>query len=411
MVGEIPTQRGRKKQGRHPERALSAAFVRTVTEPGRYGDGHGLALLVTPTGARCWVQRLTIAGRRRDLGLGGYPVVTLAQAREKALANKRLAREGGDPLAEKRRKVVPTFAEAAAQVIALHRPGWRNAKHAAQWESTLRQYVFPRLGDRLVHTITTADVLAVLSPIWHEKAETARRIRQRIGAVMKWAVAHGFRADNPAGDMLSQALSRQAHVKQHMRALPHREVSAAIHTVQNSQANPMTKLAFEFSVLTAARLGEVRFATWAEIDLKAQVWTVPAERMKAQREHRVPLSARAVAILREAQAMTDGSGLVFPSPMGKPFSDMTLSKLLRELAIPAVPHGFRSNFRDWAQECTNAPRAVMEAALAHTVQDKVEAAYARSDLFERRRTLMDQWAAYLTEERGTVVPLVQRERR
>ena len=228
---------------------------------------------------------------------------------------------------------------------------------------------------------------------------------------MKWAVASGFRKDNPAGDMLSQALGRQAHVKQHMPALPHRDVSAAIHTVQDSQANLITKLTFEFSILTEARLGEVRFATWEEMDVKAQVWTVPAARMKAKREHRVPLSARAVQILREAQAMADGSGLVFPSPMGKPFSDMTLSKLLRELAIPAVPHGFRSSFRDWAQECTNAPRAVMEAALAHTVQDKVEAAYARSDLFERRRTLMDKWAAYLSQTSDKVMPLVRRERR
>ena len=228
---------------------------------------------------------------------------------------------------------------------------------------------------------------------------------------MKWTVASGFRTDNLAGDMLSQALGRQTDVTQHMQALPHREVTAAIYAVQDFHAGIVTKLAFEFSILTAARLGEVRFATWEEIDLKAQVWTVPAERMKAKREHRVPLSARAVAILREAQTRADGSGLVFPSPMGKPFSDMTLSKLLRELAIPAVPHGFRSSFRDWAQECTNAPRAVMEAALAHTVADKVEAAYARSDLFERRRTLMDQWAAYLNQTNDKVVPLVRRGRR
>ena len=408
MAEETHPKRGRKKQGRHPERALSAAFVRTVTKPGRYLDGLGLSLLVTPTGGRCWIQRLTIAGRVRELGLGGYPVVTLAQAREKALANKRLAHQGGDPLAEKRKKAVPTFAEAADQVLALHRTGWRNAKHAAQWETTLRQYAFPLLGDRLVHTITVADVLAVLAPIWHKKAETARRVRQRIGAVMKWAVAQEFRVDNPAGDTLGQALGRQADVTQHMRALPHREVAGAIHAVQDSQAGLSTKLAFAFLVLTAARSGEVRLATWEEIDLDAAVWTVPAERMKAQREHRVPLSERAVQVLTEAQALTDGSGLLFPSPTGKPLSNMTLSKLLKDLDIPAVPHGFRSSFRDWAQECTNAPRAVMEAALAHANPDKVEAAYARSDLFERRRVLMDQWAGYLTQERGTVVPLVRR---
>lgn len=401
-------QRGRKKQGRHPERALSAAFVRTVTKPGLYLDGLGLSLLVTPTGARCWTQRLTIGGRRRELGLGGYPVVTLAQARDQALANKRLVREGGDPLAEKRKTKTPTFAEAAAKVIEYHRPSWLNPKHAAQWETTLGQYVFPRLGDQLVHTITTADVLAVLAPIWHEKPETARRVRQRIGAVMKWAVAQGYRAANPAGDILSQALGRQKDVTQHRQALPHREVADAIHTVRGSQAHKSAKLAFEFLVLTAARPGEVRLATWKEIDLEAQVWTVPAERMKAKREHRVPLSAHAVDILCEAQALADDSGLVFPSPRGKPLGDRALWQLLKGLEIAAVPHGFRSSFRDWAQECTNAPRAVMEAALAHTNPDKTEAAYARSDLFERRRTLMEQWAAYLSQANDKVVPLVRR---
>ena len=225
---------------------------------------------------------------------------------------------------------------------------------------------------------------------------------------MKWAVAHGFRTDNPAGDMLSQALGRQADVTQHMRALPHREVATAIHTVQDSQAGMSTKLAFEFLILTAARSGEVRLATWEEMNLEAQVWTVSAERMKAKREHRVPLSARAVDILREVQVLADESGLVFPSPTGKPLNDMTLSKLLKNLKIPAVPHGFRSSFRDWAQECTNAPRAVMEAALAHTIPDKTEAAYARSDLFERRLRLMGQWAAYLGQVGDKVVPLVRR---
>ena len=224
---------------------------------------------------------------------------------------------------------------------------------------------------------------------------------------MKWAVAQGYRTDNPAGDMLGQALGRQAGVTQNMQALPHREVSAAIHAVQDSHAGISTKLVFEFLVLTAARSGEARLATWKEIDLEAQVWTVPAGRMKAKREHRVPLSARAVDILREAHALADDSGLVFPSSRGKPLSDKTLWQLLKGLEIAAVPHGFRSSFRDWAQEHTRASRAVMEAALAHTNPDKTEAAYARSDLFEHRRTLMDKWAAYLTEERGTVVPLMR----
>ena len=239
-------------------------------------------------------------------------------------------------------------------------------------------------------------LLAWLTPIWHDKPETARRVRQRIGAVMKWAVAMGYRSDNPAGDALGQALGRQQAVVQHMRALPHGAVADALAIVRVSQASVTTKRAFEFLVLTAARSGEVRLATWDEMDLDAGVWTIPAARMKAKRDHRVPLSRRALAILHDVQRLSDGTGLVFPNPRGKPLSDATLSQLIKELGIAAVPHGFRSSFRDWAAEQTSTPREVVEAALAHTVQNPTEAAYARSDLFERRRRLMDDWAAYLT---------------
>ena len=216
---------------------------------------------------------------------------------------------------------------------------------------------------------------------------------------MKWAVAMGLRPDNPAGDVLDQALGRHRVVVQHMRALPHSEVAGAIEAVRTSAAALATRLAFEFMVLTACRSGEVRLAGWDEIDLEAGEWTIPGERMKAQRPHRVPLSGRAVEILGEARTLGDGGGLVFPSSEGRPLSGSTLSTLLRGLRIAAVPHGFRSSFRDWCGECSNAPREVAEAALAHVVRDKVEAAYARSDLFERRRVLMDDWAAYLAGER------------
>ena len=245
--------------------------------------------------------------------------------------------------------------------------------------------------------------LAILTPIWHDKPETARRVRQRIGAVMKWAVAMGYRPDNPAGDALGQALGRQQTVVQHMRALPHSAVADALTAVRASQASVTTKRAFEFLVLTVARSGEVRLATWDEMDLAAGVWIIPAARMKAKREHRIPLSGRALAILFDARRLSDGTGLVFRSPRGKPLSDMTLSKLIKELGIAAVPHGFRSSFRDWAAEQTNTPREVVEAALAHTVRNSTEAAYARSDLFERRRRLMDDWAAYLRGARGHLI--------
>ena len=401
------TKQGPKKKpkGKHPDKALSAAFIRSVDRAGRYCDGNGLYLHVDPSGARRWVQRLQIHGKGRSLGLGGYPLVSLAEAREQAFANRKVARSGGDPLAARHQvQGVPDFAKATAKLIELHRPGWRNAKHAAQWERTLSTYAFPLLGGRPVSRITTADVLAVLTPIWHSKPETARRVRQRVGAVMKWAVAQGYRGDNPAGEALGQALPKHSHVKRHMAALPHGEVAGAIRAVQGSNASKVVKLAFEFLVLTAARSGEVRLATWDEIDLKKQEWTIPAERMKGKRSHRVPLSGRAMEILNEARALSDGNGWIFPSGTGRALSDSTLSKLLRELGIQAVPHGFRSSFRDWGQENTNHPRTVMEAALAHTVRDKTEAAYARSDLFDRRRKLMDQWERYLNAERGEVIP-------
>ena len=387
-----------KHRGRRPHNALSAAFVRSA-KPGYYCDGNGLYLRVDRSGARRWEQRLRIQGRNRTLGLGGCQLVSLAEAREKAFMNRKIARSGGDPRTERHKvRDMPTFAEAAARVLEQLRPGWRSPRHAQDWVSSLRVYAFPQLGHRPVGEITTADVLAVLTPIWHDKQVTARRVRQRIGAVMKWAVAMGLRPDNPASDVLGQALGRQRAVVRHMRALPHSKVAGAIETVRKSHAYPATKLAFEFLVLTAARSGEVRLAHWDEIDLEAREWTVPAERTKAHRPHRVPLSGRAVEILSEARTLGGGSGLVFPSPEGRASAHSRLSTLLRDLGIAAVPHGFRSSFRDWCGECSNAPREVAEAALAHAVGNKVEAAYARSDLFERRRVLMDNWATYLSKE-------------
>ncbi|MDD9993200.1 MAG: integrase arm-type DNA-binding domain-containing protein [Rhodospirillales bacterium] len=402
---------GRKPTGKHPEKRLSPTFVRKTSKPGRYYDGNGLFLKVDPSGAKRWGQRLVIHGRQRTLGLGGCALVSLAEAREAALENRKIARAGGDPLAQRRRTTaIPTFEAAAATVIDLHRHGWRNEKHAAQWGATLRGYAFPRLGQRSVADITTADVMAVLMPIWSEKPETARRVRQRISTVMKWAVAQGYRADNPAGDAIGAALSKHSgKTKRHHRALPHGEVAAAIETVRKSNAGRSVKLALEYLVLTAGRSGEVRLATWDEVDREAAIWTVPPSRMKAGREHRVPLSGRALEILDEAQALVDESNLIFPGTRpGKPLSDMTLSKLMRDLDLDGVPHGFRSSFRDWASELTNAPRDVMEAALAHTVRDKTEAAYNRSDQFERHRTLMNQWASYLDGAAGTVVPMAPR---
>ena len=389
-----------KPKGRHPQKALSAAFVRSAP-PGRHADGNGLYLFVQPSGTRSWIQRLLVRGRRRELGLGSLALVPLAEAREKALVNRKLARQGGDPLAEKRRsQAVPTFAEAAMRVLEQKRAGWRNPRHPREWISSLRRLAFPRIGKVPVSEVTSADVLEILTPIWHQQAPTARRVRQRLRAVLEWAVAMEFRMDNPC-DRIGPVLGPQQDVTEHMQALPHREVAAVIRTVRTSVAVPAGRLAFEFLVLTAARWGEVRWAGWEEIDRDGRVWTVPARRAKTNRRHRVPLCGRALEILEAAQVLEEGAGpLVFTHGGGKPLHDSQLRRLLRELGIAAVPHGFRSTFRDWAGEETNHPREVIEAALAHVVRNRVEAAYARSDLFERRRRLMDDWARYLDQGIG-----------
>lgn len=391
---------GRLKKGRHPEKALSAAFVRNAP-PGKHFDGQGLFLKVDPSGARRWVQRINVRGKRTEIGIGPASLVSLSEAREAALENRKLARAGGDPLRAKHEaQAVLTFEEAARKVYELHRPTWRNEKHAAQFISTLESYTFPRIGKIAVSEVTTADVLAVLTPIWLQKPETARRVRQRIGTVLKWAVARGWRQDNPA-DAISEALPKHDRRQQHRKSLPYGEVGACIEAVQASGASLSTKLAFELLVLTASRSGEVRGAHWEEVDLDKAEWIIPPERMKAKRAHRIPLVPRAVAILRNAKALDDGSGLIFTGARyGKPLSDMTLSKLVKELGFDTHIHGFRTSFKTWCQERTNFAREVSEMALAHTIKDKAEAAYARSDLFDKRRTLMERWAGFISQDSG-----------
>ncbi len=395
----IQRRRGKPK-GRHPHNRLSAAFVRSAP-PGRHCDGNGLYLYVKKTGTRSWIQRLVVRGRKREIGLGSVVLVSLAEAREQALANRKLARAGGDPLAEKRRSHgVPTFAEAAGRVIEQKRAGWRSPKTAKLWIRKLEMYVFPRLGNLPVSEITSGDVLETLSPIWHARPKVARAVRLRIRAVLEWAVAMDWRTDNPC-DRLLPVLGPQHDVVTHRRALPHGEVAAAIAKVRAAKPGKVDTLAFEFLVLTAARGGEVREAVWSEIDQDAGVWTIPASRMKSGREHRVPLSGRALKILEAARKLRNGeSPIVFVNERGKPLTRKRPGRLLQSCGISAVPHGFRSSFRDWTAERTDHPREVVEAALAHVVQNKVEAAYLRTDLFERRRWLMEDWAEYLAGQRA-----------
>jgi integrase len=389
---------GIKPTGRHLDKRLSAATVRAIKTPGLHGDGNGLYLKIDTSGAKRWVQRLMIEGKRRDIGLGSASLVGLAEAREKALENRRLARAGGDPLAAKKRSAeVLTFKAAAEKVHELSKPTWRNDKHGDQWINTLKTYAFPAFGSKRIDTVTGADVLAALSAIWSSHPETARRVKQRIGTVFKWAMANGWRTDNPA-ETISKALPKHDRSKvKHREALPYDAVGAAIAAVRASEAGTSTKLAFEFLVLTATRSGETRKATWSEFDLDKAIWTIPAARMKAKKPHRVPLPPRCMVILEGAKKLKrEEDDLVFPGTKDqKPLSDMTLSKLMKDLGIAAVPHGFRSSFKDWTSDATSHPREVSEFALAHVINDKAEAAYARSDLFEKRRSLMNDWAAYL----------------
>ena len=376
---------------------LTNKLVRAINEPGFYGDGNTLFLRVAPGGSKQWVQRLTVHGRRRNIGLGGVNWVTLAEAREAALDNRRVARRGGDPLAAKRKAKAPRFRDAAQSTWESLRPRWRNEKVAANWLQQLERYAMKQLGDMPVNSIGREDVLAVLKPIWGKKQETARRVRRYIRTTLEWCQAHGYVETNVAGDAINGALPRMAAVKKHYEALPYGEISGVLKAVESSGASTVVRLAFQFLIYTAARSGEIRGAAWSEIDVERRVWKIPGERMKAGAEHRVPLSGPAIDIIKRAKGLNDSSELVFPSPVrrNRPMSDATLAKILRATGLvgKATVHGFRSSFRDWCAD-TGKPRELAEAALAHTVGG-VEGAYFRSDLFERRRELMESWSMYL----------------
>ena len=334
-----------------------------------------------------------------DIGLGGFPAVSLAQARKLSADIRTDVAEGYDPIVEKRKLQMPTLKEAAYIVHGENKPSWRNKKHAAGWIRTLELYAFPLIGNKPIDRIKRADVLAVLKPIWSTRPETARRVRQRLRTIFHWAMAYDFIEVNPAGEVINGALPSMPKVKEHFRAIPYREVRSALEAIESSHASLAARLCFRFLILTATRSGEARGACWSEIDLQGREWRIPSQRMKAGLEHRIPLSSQAVKLLNEASVLRDETDLVFPSPLrrGGQLSDMTLMKVLRSLGLAdrATVHGFRSSFKDWTQEQTDTPWAVSEAALAHTRGNSTEQAYARSDLFERRRDLMQKWADYV----------------
>lgn len=379
---------------------LSDVYVKsTKLKAGRHSDGSGLYLNVAKGGSKSWVFVWIRDGRKREMGCGSFPAVSLAKARSKAVGFRESVADGRDPIAERDREAEPTFGEAADKFLASMEKGWRNEKHRAQWAMTLEVYCQPMRAKR-VSEIGTDDVLGVLTPIWHEKAETASRLRGRIERVLDFARAKGWRqGENPAlwrGHLKSVLPARQKLQRGHHAAMAYGDVPAYVVRLQAAEA--MAARGLEFLILTAARSGEALEATWAEFDLDAAVWTVPAQRMKAGKEHRVPLSGRALAIVKALHEARINDYLFPGERKNRPLSNMAFHMLMRRMKVDQfTPHGFRSAFRDWAGDETTFAREVAEAALAHEVGNRVELAYRRSDALEKRRKLMDAWARYCTE--------------
>ena len=405
-----------------PKKALelSAVQVKRLTKQGLHAVGGvaGLQLQVKQTGARSWILRTQVGARRRDIGLGGYPDVPLATARERAREAREQIRQGIDPvearqatraalIAEQAKKL--TFSEAAAQCHSTKTPEFRNVKHASDWINSLTRYADPLIGKIPVAQVELAHVVKVLKPIWLTKTETATRVRQRIESVLAWATVSGYRiGDNPARwkGNLEHALAKPSKVRKrtHFAALPWQEMGAFI--VELRKREGIDARALEYLILTAARSGEVRLATWDEIDFDSKIWTVPADRMKAGKAHRVPLSEPAILLL-EILPRFEGSLFVFTSPRGGSMSDMSISSVCRRMKVHAVPHGFRSSFKDWARSSTAYPDELSELALAHVSSDATRAAYARDELLPKRKRLMADWAKYcgVVAAEADVVPI------
>jgi integrase len=389
---------------------LNPMQVSKLRDTGRYHDGNGLMLDVRPTGAKTWVVRLQSAGRRRDYGLGSLKDVSLAEAREKAREYRKLLRSGIDPLEAKQRALpaMPTFRAAAIQVHGEHKAGWRNSKHGAQWLSTLQTYVFPRFGDLPIDKVESGHVRDALAEIWLTKPETARRVRQRVGTVLDFAHGKGWREHPFSMSAVNRSLPKQAKQTGRFEAMPYEQVPDFLARLREKTA--MGRLAVELVVLTAARSNEVRGARWNEFDLGTGIWTVPAGRMKAGKEHKVPLSLGALDVLERAKAMRiEATDFVFHGlKRGHPLSDMTLLKVLKSMGLPFTVHGFRSSFRDWVAEKTSVPGEVAEAALAHAITNKVEAAYRRTNYLEKRADLMRLWGAFCSSSaKSNVIALLR----
>jgi len=378
--------------------------------PGKHEDGGGLRLVASEGGAKKWVLRFTLKGKRREMGLGSFPNTSLADARRKAEHYRRLAKNGADPIqardAEQQETSTPTFTSCAARYIQSHRRSWRNTKHARQWVSTLKTYARPVIGNMPVDEIDTQDIVTILNPIWTSKTETAKRVQGRVENVLDYAAAHKYRDEsNPARwrGHLDKLLAKPSRVKKvsHHPAMPYEEVAVFMAELQGYTS--ISSKALQLLILTATRTSEVLRTQWPEIDLEKATWTIPADRMKARREHRVPLSIQAVSLLSDLPRV-QSNPYVFPGArIGRPLSNMAMLQLMRGMGYGVggvhgdyVPHGFRSSFRDWSGEVSSYPRDVAEMALAHTIENKVEAAYRRGDLFEKRRSMMQDWSDFIT---------------
>ncbi|VWD17391.1 tyrosine-type recombinase/integrase [Burkholderia contaminans] len=390
---------------------LGALAVSRLSGPGTHAVGRvpGLALQISPSGAKSWILRTTVGGRRREIGLGPYSAVSLKEAQERAQATRDQIRNGIDPVLARKEAASRlrasqafeiTFAEAAKRFVKAKEPEWKNAKHADQWRNTLAEYAYPQIGQLMVRHVARAHVMEVLEPIWTTKTETASRLRGRLESILDWARVKGFRDEgiNPATwrgnlDKLLPAPKKTKRVRNHP-ALPIPQMSAFMKTLRATEG--VSARCLEFTILTAARSGEARGARWKEIDLKRAIWSIPPERMKAKKEHRVPLSRAAIDLLKSIER-NDDQDLVFPSPRtGSMLSDMALLEMMRRQHLEATPHGFRSTFRDWAAEHTSYPRELAEVALAHLKTDATEAAYWRGDVLEKRRQMMTDWAVFIS---------------
>lgn len=398
---------------RRRARPATVAEVNAMArKPGRHSVGDSLILNVTASGKSSWLARVVDAtGKRRDFGLGPFRDVPLARAREKAMQLRNAGRDGeAIPTRSERRRAlrkVPTFREAAEIVHEDRKAVWSGGKHVDQWLNSLEAYAFPKLGHLAVDKIGVAQVVDALSGVWNKAPETARRVRQRIMIVLNWAHAREYRSTQVSNVAVGLGLGPQRESKGNFPALPFTEIAALIASLRGKET--IGNLALEFTILTAARSGEVRGATWDEFDLDERLWTIPAGRMKAGREHVVPLCDRAVEIIERAKEIRTSSSIVFPGVRDKPMSDATMAKALREAGVPrerGTVHGMRSAFRDWISEETSFPSDVAEAALAHVVRNKVEAAYRRGNLLAKRREMMKAWATYCEGQGGSVVQMV-----